>query len=222
MKLVKYRHFRSHEETTPTMSRLYGRFGLTESFLKDVKYSGPHELLWIVLARRFIGKFFSRRLRKILQDNNLAAIEERSKRLYKIFRNLTREGRSPGLEPSPILKAILGFFHIRQLYPIGSIRDWYGIRIVTESDATSRDNCYKILEKVLGTAEIADSSEILGLVDYLSCNQARYDESNSYIGRYESIHLSFIYFGVPIEIQIRDTNMDRNAKTVVKRIGVDF
>src|SRR5271157_2493350 len=107
MKLVAYREFRPHEELSSKAQKFYTRLGITESFLRDIEYAGPHESAWALMARKQVGKSFSARLRAELKANGIdAEIEERSKRLNRIYNKLMRHNRSIGLEPSPLLKAL--------------------------------------------------------------------------------------------------------------------
>lgn len=220
MKLVAYREFRPHEETTPRMSRLYGRMGITESFLRDVGYSGPQEMAWAFAARKAAGKMFARRLSHRL-DGADYYLEERAKDMKRIIEKLARKGRSPGAETERIL-GLLGKLGLPGLeYPVGSVRDMYGVRVVIPKTASSRDDCYGVLEKAMDAAGIRSREQILSLVDYLAYPEYRFGGDGECLGRYESLQMSFIYLGVPVEVQIRDAEMDWNAKNVVKRSGLD-
>ena len=220
MRLVAYREFRPLEGSTPGMERLYGRLGITESFLRDAEYAGPHEMIWAVLARRAVGRRFAEKLRRELGGVDFR-MEERAKSLARIADKIRRSGRMPGAEVEDALKILSRLGLMQSQYPIGSVRDMYGIRVIIPDSGSSRDRCYEVLERTMGAAGISGQREMLGLVDYLSYEQRRYDEDDRYIGRYESLHVSFVRFSVPIEVQIRDARMDWNAKNFVKRPGLD-
>jgi hypothetical protein len=224
MKLVTYRSFRPLQEFTPKMNDFYGRKGITESFLRDIQFCGPHELGWILAARNVVGRRLADKLRAALRKEDPGIeIEERSKRLRRIAEKLCRGNRMPGgLEAPDYARKLLRLAGVdAELHSIGSVKDWYGIRLITACTPDSRDKCYALLEKVFEVAGITDISQVAALVDYLSYRQLRFAESGEYLGRYESLHLSFIYQGIPIEVQIRDSEMDRNAKLRVKRAGLD-
>lgn len=220
MKLVAYREFRPIEQSTPRMNKLYGRLGIIESFLRDVEYAGPHEMMWAILARKAVGRRFAERLRSELGGVDFQ-MEERAKKLERIADKVRRSGRMPGAEVESSLRILskLGLPHSQN--PMGSVRDMYGIRVIIPKTQTSRDDCYLVLEKTLKAAGISGPAEMLSLVDYLAYEQRRYDENDCCLGRYESLQVSFVRFSVPIEVQIRDSEMDWNAKNVVKRAGLD-
>jgi len=222
MKLVAYRKFRPQEEIAPKAQKFYDRMGIKESFLRDVKYRGPHELAWALVARRKIGKYFSAKLRSALATHNIEAqTEERPKRLKRIAEKLKRRNRSLGHEVSSLTKMLTSLGIPVPAYPVGSVRDLYGIRVILPSSKTSRDECYDVLDVVLEVAGIKDAAELLSMVDYLAYPEHRFGPNDSYLGRYESLQVSLLYLGVPIEVQIRDARMDHMAKTVVKRNGLD-
>ncbi len=222
MKLVAYRKFRPQEEVTPKAQKFYGRMGITESFLRDVSYSGPHELAWAFFARCRIGRKFSAKLRSALATHNIEAkTEERPKLLKRITEKLKRHNRSPGLEVSGLTMVLTSLGIPMPAYPVGSVRDIYGVRVILPLSSTSRDKCYDVLDVVLEVAGIKDATQILSLVDYLAYPEHRFGPGDSYLGRYESLQVSLLYLGVPIEVQIRDARMDHMAKTLVKRNGLD-
>lgn len=224
MKLVAYRPFRPLEDSTPKMNEFYGRKGITESFLRDIRFSGPHELAWILSARKTIGNRFAEVLRAASTaiDPDIK-IEERSKRLGRVVDKIRRGNRMPGgLQAPEYALTLLRLAGIDGgLHSLGSIRDWYGIRLITKYGSGSRDNCYALLERAFEVAGISDISQASALVDYLSYRQERFGENGEYLGRYESLHLAFIHLGIPMEVQIRDSEMDLAAKHRVKRPGLD-
>ncbi|MEW6722976.1 MAG: hypothetical protein AB1324_06965 [Candidatus Micrarchaeota archaeon] len=220
MKLVSYREFRPLDQSTPKMERLYGRLGITESFLRDAEYAGPHEMVWAILARNAVGRRFAQTLRRGLKGIEFT-MEERAKSLERIADKIRRSDRMPGAEVEGALKILARLGLMESQYPIGSIRDMYGIRVIIPHGPASRDACYEVLERAMEAAGIGGPSEMLSLVDYLSYEQSRFGADESYLGRYESIHFSFARLSVPIEVQIRDSMMDWNAKNVVKRPGLD-
>ena len=222
MKLVAYGGCPHSAELSPKASKFYGRMGITESFLREVRYAGPHEAAWAFLARRWVGRCFSEKLRAALAKEGLdAQIEERSKKLKRIIDKLTRSDRQSWPESSLLSKVLQSIHLPAPRYSIGSIRDMYGIRVILTSSETSRDACYDVLEIVLRVAGITDASRILSIMDRLAYRVDRFGPDGVYLGRYESLHVSIPYAGVPIEIQIRDTAMDYNAKNLVKRDGLD-
>lgn len=224
MKLSRYRSFRPLDESTRKMDEFYGKKGITESFLKDIQFSGPHEIAWILSTRSIVGKMFAKRLKSALRtDNHGIEIEERSKSLSRVAEKLRRKNRMPGgMEGPDYMRKLLHLAGFEgELHSLGSVRDWYGIRLIIPSGPSSRESCYALLESVFDIAEIADITEVSALVDYISYREARFSENGKYLGRYESIHLSFIHLGIPIEVQIRDSEMDWYAKNRVKRTGLD-
>jgi hypothetical protein len=223
MKLVAYRSFRPLEEQTPKMRELYGRLGIKESFLRDIDYSGPHEVAWAFLAKRIVGQRFSTKLRIALANAGIeAVVEERAKTFKRIVNKLTRNNRSTGLEPSIRMNRFLETLLLPQLtHALGSVKDLYGIRVILPNEPGSRDRCYEVLDVVLRLVGITNESQLLGVSDYLSFRQNRFSSDGKYLGRYESLQVSFMHLGVPVEVQIRDADMDLNAKTTVKRNGLD-
>ncbi len=224
MELVTYRSFRPLDERTPKMNEFYRKAGITESFLRDVRFDGVHEIAWILAARKLIGRKFAEKLRRELgKDDPHMRIEERSKRLARIAEKLHRSNRmAGGLEaPDYLVRMLRRVGFEGELHSLGSIKDWYGIRLITPCGPQSRDRCYELLERVFEAARISTITQIAALVDYLSYNQSRFAVSGEYLGRYESLHVSFIHLGIPIEVQIRDSEMDWNAKNTVKRPGLD-
>jgi (p)ppGpp synthase/HD superfamily hydrolase len=221
MKLMAYRKFRPHEKLSARARTFYSRTGITESFIREIEYDGIRELGWAYLARQKVGRIFSKKLRKALAKKGIQAeIEARPKTLKRIINKLTRVNRLPGREPTQLSKLFFASFNLPEpIHRIGSVGDMYGIRAIIPSSSSSRDTCYDVLELVFSLAKIADQADISHLVDYLSYHQHRFRPDGTYSGRYESLHISFIYLGVPIEIQIRDTEMDFNAKHIVKRQG---
>ncbi len=222
MRLVAHRAFRPHEELTQKARQFYRRMGISESFLSDIKYSGPHEAAWAFAARGIMGRRYSKKMRAALDDAGIEAdFEERAKRLKRIAEKLTRDNRSPGLDASFLARLLDSARLPAPKYPVGSIRDMFGIRVIIPSSGTSRDDCYDVLDIVLKAAAVTEQSQLLSMVDYLAYPEHRFSPDGEYLGRYESLQVSFIHLGVPIEVQIRDNEMDWKAKNCIKRNGLD-
>lgn len=222
MRLVRFCPERSTANLPrlPEAERAYRRFRIGfPYFLSDVRYDTPAELARAILGRESSGRKFSGMLRDRLDELGWdVGVEERSKKLLRVCGKLTRPGRSLDLLPDFVAKIIQSLGIQRHLHPIGSIRDWYGIRMIYPDNF--RD-CYKLLELALELAGVTDCFQIVHFRDMMVESRPRFDEDGGVVGVYRAIHASVIFEGVPMEVQIRSETNDHLAKTTIKRPGLD-
>ncbi len=205
----------------PTFSddarRVYRRLGIREFIIRDIVYSYPQDLQRVLQRRGDLGAEFSRKLKRGLGEDSIhATIEERSKRMRRVLHKLTRH-RVSDLFPETIRK-LLNLFNLDiGLSPLGTIRDWYGVRVIHDGPISTS---YRVLETVLKVAQITDGKQLSSLMDYLIVPARSYVDSE-FDHPYRAIHVAFIYEGIPIEVQIRTQKMHQLALTTVKRPGLD-